>query len=313
MDWGTRASLLQTYVYLERGLVLLEVDPTPQRISVVAGGKLQLSWNDVNKQKFLATVDFSSESTTKLMTANINTWTITSSKPLVVTIQSFINYDLHCFVVTPSWISANMTQFTIDPTGTRAVSFTLSDTLPPRGTTGTIQINAREILTKIEIPVEIPTSSGSDPFLTSLIAAIIGSAIFLASVLLYQNREVIVEKVSELRASLNRPTSQQTPISDPLQETVLDSQQIIAFKEATLAKPPWSEVKEKWQNFLNENEINVLKLLYGGSKNQQTIADELSLSKSTMSRMLARLEQKRLILRKKEGMSNIVTINWETI
>ncbi len=309
MDWGTRTSLLQTYTYLERGLVLLEVDPAPQRISVVAGGKLQLSWTDVNMQKFLATIDFSSETTTKLMTANINTWSITSSKPLVVTIQSFVNYELHCFVVTPSWISANMTQFFIDPKDTKAISFTLSDALPPRGTTGTIQINAREILTKIEIPVEIPTGSDSDPFITSLIAAVIGSAIFLASVFLFQNRHLIAKKVSEIKTSLNRTASQQAPSTDPPQELVL----VTPIKEPVQLKVTWNEMKEKWQNFLNDNELKVLNLLYGGSRNQQTIADELGLSKSTMSRLLARLEQKRLILRKKEGMSNIVTLNWDTI
>lgn len=313
MDWGTRISLLQTYIYLERGLILLEVDPTPLRISVVAGVKLQLSWTDVNQQKFLTTIDFSSESTTKLMKANINTWTITSSKPLVVSIQSFVNYDLHCFVVTPSWISANMTQFIIDSKGRKAISFTLSDTLPPRGTTGIIQINAREILTKIEIPVEIPTGSGSDPFITSLIAAFIGTAIFFASVLLFQNRQLIVEKVSEVKTSIKRTTTQQTPSTDTPQNAVLGSQQVIPIKEPVRSKVTWTEFKEKWQNFLNQNELSVLRLLYGGSMNQQTIADELGLSKSTMSRMIARLEQKRLILRKKEGMSNMVTLNWETI
>ncbi|MFX0123008.1 MAG: helix-turn-helix transcriptional regulator [Candidatus Hodarchaeota archaeon] len=313
IDWGTRTSLLQTYIYLERGLVLLEVDPTAQRISVVAGGKLQLSWTDVNKQIFLATIDFSSESTTRLMTANINTWTITSSKPLIVTIQSFVNYELHCFVVTPSWISANTTQFVIDPNSTKAVSFTLSDTLPPRGTTGIIQISAREILTKIEIPVEIPTGSGSDPFIISLIAAFIGSAIFIVAVFLFQNRQLIVEKVSEFRTSLNKPVSQQTSSTDLSHSGVTESQQDFPVKESVRLKAPWNEVEEKWQNFLNPNELNVLKLLHEGPKNQQTIADELGLSKSTMSRLLARLEQKRLILRKKEGMSNIVTLNWETI
>jgi uncharacterized membrane protein len=291
---------------LERGLVLLEVNPTPQRISVIAGGKLQLSWTEVNVQIFTSTIDFSSESTTRLIAANINTWTITSSKPLIVTIRSYVNYDLHCFVITPSWIGANMTQFTISHKGTKAITFTLSDTLPPRGTTGVIQINAREILTKIEIPVEIPTGSSSDPFLTSLIAAIIGSAIFLASVFLFQNRQLILKKVSEIRTS-----SQQTSFQAPSQNVILEPQRSTPISEQL--KVTWEEVEEKWQNFLNPNEINVLKLLYGGSKNQQTIADELGLSKSTMSRLLARLEQKRLIFRKKEGMSNIVSLNWETI
>ena len=300
-------------MYLERGLVLLEVDPTPQRISVIAGGKLQLSWTDVNKQVFTSTIDFSSESTTRLITANINTWTITSSKPLVVTIQSYVNYDLHCFVITPSWISANMTQFVINPSGAKAISFTLSDTLPPKGTTGIIQINAREILTKIEIPVEIPTGSGTDPFLTSLIAAFLGSAIFLAAVFLFQNRHLISQKVSEMRISLTREPTRQTPSSDSSPSVKLETQQIIPSEVPERPKVPWNEVEEKWRIFLNENELNVLKLLYSGSKNQQTIADELGLSKSTMSRMLARLEQKRLILRTKEGMSNIVTLNWETL
>ncbi|MFX1285568.1 MAG: helix-turn-helix transcriptional regulator [Promethearchaeota archaeon] len=308
MDWGTRTSLLQTYIYLERGLVLLEVDPTPQRISIIAGGKLQLSWTDVNQQKFLATIDFSSESTTKLMTANINTWTITSSKPLVVTIQSFVNYELHCYTVTPSWISTNLTQFVINPKGTKVISFVLSDTLPPRGTTGIIQINAREILTKIEIPVEISTGSSSDPFITSLIAAFIGSAIFLAIVILFQNRQLIIEKVSGYKKSIR--TTSQIPPTDISPNTI---HQAIRIEEPVRSKTTWEEVKEKWQNFLNENEISVLRLLHEGSKNQQTIADELGLSKSTMSRMLARLEQKRLIIREKDGMSNIVTLNWETI
>ena len=306
LDWGTRASLLQTYVYLERGLVLLEVSPTPQRISVIAGGKLQLSWTEVNVQIFSSTIDFSSESTTKLIAANINTWTITSSKPLIVTIRSYVNYDLHCFVITPSWISANMTQFTINPKGTNVITFILSDTLPPRGTTGVIQINAREILTKIEIPVEIPTGSDSDPFITSLIAAFIGSAIFLASVFLFQNRQLIAKKVSEIRT-----LPLQTPSHEPSQNGVMEPQHSTPISDQP--KVTWNEVEEKWQNFLNPNEISVLKLLFDGSKNQQTIADELGLSKSTMSRLLARLEQKRLILRTKEGMSNIVTLNWKTI
>ncbi|MFX0204759.1 MAG: helix-turn-helix transcriptional regulator, partial [Candidatus Hodarchaeota archaeon] len=145
-----------------------------------------------------------------------------------------------------------------------------------------------------------------DPFITSLIAAIIGSAIFLASVFLFQNRQLIVKKVSEIRTP-----SQQTPSHDPSQNVVLEPQHSAPISEQP--KATWDKVEEKWQNFLSPNEINVLKLLYGGSKNQQTIADELGLSKSTMSRLLARLEQKRLILRKKEGMSNIVTLNWKMI
>ncbi|MFX1516690.1 MAG: helix-turn-helix transcriptional regulator [Promethearchaeota archaeon] len=308
LDWGSRASLLQTFLYLERGLVLLDADPTPQRISVVAGGKLQLSWTDVNRQKFVSQIDYSSESTTRLITANINTWTITSSKPLVVTIRSYVNYELHCFVITPSWISPNTTQFVIEPTGTKAISFTLSDTLPPRGTTGIIQINAREILTKIDIPVEIPTGSGTDPLITSLIVAILGSAVFLTIVLLFQNRQVIAEKISHIRAS-----SQQMSVVDPSQSAIFDPQHPIPNSKLVQSKPAWNVVEDKWVNFLTTNELSVLKLLHEGSKNQQTIADELGLSKSTMSRMLARLEQKRLILREKEGMSNIVTLNWETI
>ncbi len=43
--------------------------------------------------------------------------------------------------------------------------------------------------------------------------------------------------------------------------------------------------------------------------NQQAIANEMSVSKMTMSRIISRLETKRLLFRERLGFSNIIKLN----
>ena len=74
----------------------------------------------------------------------------------------------------------------------------------------------------------------------------------------------------------------------------------------------WDSVQSRFQNVLPENEFKVIEILFHqGSMNQQTIADELDISKMTMSRIISRLETKKLLSRKKSGMSNIIKLNEE--
>jgi uncharacterized membrane protein len=43
--------------------------------------------------------------------------------------------------------------------------------------------------------------------------------------------------------------------------------------------------------------------------NQKTIADQLGVSEMTMSRIISRLETKRLLVKERLGMSNMINLN----
>ncbi len=72
----------------------------------------------------------------------------------------------------------------------------------------------------------------------------------------------------------------------------------------------WKSIQSRWQTILPENELKVIEILYRqGSMNQQAIADNMGVSKMTMSRIISRLEAKRLLFRERLGFSNIIKLN----
>ena len=72
----------------------------------------------------------------------------------------------------------------------------------------------------------------------------------------------------------------------------------------------WESLQSRWEPILPEQELQVLKILFDqGVINQKTIADQLGVSAMAMSRIISRLETKRLLVRERLGMSNMIKLN----
>ena len=74
----------------------------------------------------------------------------------------------------------------------------------------------------------------------------------------------------------------------------------------------WELVKSKWETILPENELKVIRVLFNqGSRNQKSLAESIEVSTMTMSRIISRLETKRLVIRERTGMSNKIELKKE--
>ena len=71
----------------------------------------------------------------------------------------------------------------------------------------------------------------------------------------------------------------------------------------------WQSIQAKWETILPENELKVIEILCKqGVLNQKTLGEELGLSAMSISRIISRLETKRLVIRKRLGMSNMIKL-----
>lgn len=74
----------------------------------------------------------------------------------------------------------------------------------------------------------------------------------------------------------------------------------------------WKTINSKWNPILPELEMKILEILFlQGSMNQQSLAEKFDVSKGTISRVISRLETKRLLFREQLGISKVIKINKE--
>ena len=72
----------------------------------------------------------------------------------------------------------------------------------------------------------------------------------------------------------------------------------------------WKSIRSKWSPILPDREMKLLEILFiNGSMNQQALADELGVSKGTISRIISRLESKNLLFRERFGISKLISLN----
>ena len=311
INWGTRAGIQRTKIFLERGTVLLEISPSPHRTFIVSG-ILQFEWTDVSKQEFISETKITTDITIPLLSVNVNNWVITgSSSKLNVTFHSRAPFTLHCYLILPSWISTDVEDFEVKAQSNKSLTFVVEE-FPPTGTKGIIEIRTVELLTTIAIEVEYTKSNPINHFIIGIILGLIGAGIFFGSFMIYQNKEKIIVSMKSIKDALSRQkrvtVTDKVPIND--HSEIINATSILKRNrhKEEITFTSFNEVREKWSPFLKERELNVLNILFNGEKNQQEIANELGLSKSTMSRIIVKLEQKRLVTRVKRGMSNIVKI-----
>lgn len=147
--------------------------------------------------------------------------------------------------------------------------------------------------------------------------ALVGPALLLLGLFLL----VLVLAVTTHRGWLQQWTSSfrvdhsaslEEPVSDPQENPRpdLDGESPLLHEGPTRA-PERQKKLQELQSLMKPKEFKVLEFLVKNpfEHSQQEIANGLNISKSTMSRLLTRLEQRQLIDRRQGGMSNLVTLS----
>ena len=284
IDWNRTIGSQNVIFICDVEISLLNTYPNPHTISTI-GGQLTLSWLEVNPQLFQATLNYTRKIVLKELIITPSEWTIGNirqrNRILEKTFTIFNNEStqLEGIIVTPSWITSNVTNWKLSVREKMylKISIDLSQI-------GRLDGNISLQCTYTFLPVNIHISGEViETNVTAIILGILGGvlAISLTITLVLLNRR---EKL------------------------------VIKIEDEIIEKP---ELKyninlDRWKELLTEKEYQIFRTIVEHEElTQSDLCRLTSLSKSTVSRAISRLEAKGLLKRKKYGISYFITINEE--
>ncbi|MFX0210019.1 MAG: helix-turn-helix transcriptional regulator [Candidatus Hodarchaeota archaeon] len=316
IEWGTLVGNQETKIHFddrEYNLVL-PIEPKGFQISHPAAYITEVKWLKSFWTGFTAKVNVFQKSTPNFfLNADISFWNSSVGESIDVTLNNTGTFPLNVWIITPNWITSNVTTFMI-LTDQKAVIRLRISSKAKLGMNETIQIGTLEFDQIIKIPVHVvneesPNSSPNELFIILAFFSIligtgaIGLTLYQRNtinriILRIKKQGIISDRSVELASSLSPETSLITPNGTLTENLELS----------------WEFIQSRWQNKLTENELQVIQILFKqGSMNQQTIADQMNVSKVKMSRIISRLETKGLLFRERFGMSNIIKLHKERL
>jgi hypothetical protein len=314
ISWGTTIGSQSTHIYINARAysLILPISPEPHRTSLI-GYKLRLSWMEVLASGFEATIKLQKQtqefSIHDYLELEVDRWK-SDSQTIEIRLRNLCSFTINAWIIYPPWLSCDTSQFSLDPNEKRAILFFLTD-YATAGLNGTIEIHSAELFNNLAIIVEVPLQKNSNsednspnPFVLPAIAIMAVLAGLFG--LLYHQRGNIQYFFQKRREPVN-----------------LNSNSVLNSKSAPdpaptgvshTPNPEWDLIGSRWDMILPERELRVLEILFTqGSMSQQAIADQMGISKGTMSRIISRLEGKGLLFRERFGMGNLIKLNKERL
>ncbi len=291
IDWLRRVGTQNTRIIFDKGLALIKCIPNPHTISTI-GKRLILSWLEVNKFLFYSNINFSSPLIIEELDISPNGWNVGKIRRNVKNIEkTFLitnneNIPLQGTIETPNWIETNFTSWSLG-IGRAMYLKAIIDTSTVGSISGNISIQFSIDAFPLEISVTGQISKVSNlaiilsTSIPSLFLVGIGSTLFI----LYRKDKWFFSKKDD--------TSPET----------FDDESKIAIRQIDI---------QKWKEILTEKEFLVFQeILDGKELTQAAICRRTSLSKSTISRCVGRLQAKGLVKKTPYGMSNLISLNDE--
>ncbi len=308
IDWGTIVLGKQSVeIRIDSCFSIVKVFPTAHKTETLLNYDLQYSWSEVSTTGFSVLLEILPKPlSAPFLEIGLASWNASAGERRVVSIKNNVDFNITGFILTPTWIKANESnqfEFELSFQQQIMVEFTVDQNVPV-GSNGTISIVSRNFET-IEIPVEVVVAStpGVDPF-PFLQAVSLLSMIVVLGAIVYKKDE-IVQLSRKYRKGFSKNDSTSLGSNDSNSLGFNDISETISEEQDTA----WEIIQSKWETILPEKELLVISILfYQGSKNQKTIAEEIGVSKITMSRIISRLETKRLVIRERLGISNMIKL-----
>ncbi len=301
IDWGTIVGSQHTVIKFGTSFTSLSISPTPHLINPPQAGQLgveEFHWNEILQQTFQAKLRLHLRQTQNTyLNLDLTFWNASIGETKHLCLQNNGSFTTTGYLVTPVWIDSNVTSFQIRSEEIIIISLIVNSQASV-GMNGTIDIIVIELHDVISIPVFIISASSQSEMSVLIIISSLLVGIFAISVGIYQ-REWIM-KTLDTYAKRNETSIKKSELSGSVPIPENTTEEI----------PAWDVVKTRWEPVLPQQELQVIEiLLHQGMLNQKAIADQMQISEMTMSRIISRLESKRLLVREPLGMSNMIRLN----
>jgi len=269
-------------IICDYGISLLNCQPLPHSISIV-NNKLVLNWLEVNCNNFYANMNYSSLAIIDDLDISPADWNFgrirKDSEPIVkvFAITNNENQKLDGIIIKPDWIETNFTNWELNIGETMYLKVTI-DRVVTNNYNGniTLQCSIASFPINIEISGKVAEISTGSILTIILLLTIFGASAGIIFLIGNSNRKKLIKPALKQKEVVVR----------------------IDF--------------DKWREILTDREYTIFKIIANNSElSQAEIVRQTTLSKSTVSRAVGRLEAKGLIKKDRYGMSNIVTLNTE--
>ncbi len=284
INWTQTVSVFSATVYLEKYLMLLSTSPTPQTTSVI-NQRIKMTWDTIMIDEFTLLVEFKDSLEYEIIIVSPTVWNIgnisRSSKTIKqqFTIVNLLTTAIRVDVINNnSWIDIERS-FIIGPSSQKEIIAEM-DISKTGQFEGVILFNTNMSLQEVSCVVSVYVEDSLNPWL--VVGLIIGVALLALGGLAFYM------------------FSQMKPVEDVIEEKK-SQEQIKNLKV------------DKLEGFLNENEILVVKeVINKPGISQAQIVQNTGMSKSTLSRIVAKMERKGLLKKKSVGMSHQLYIDKES-
>ncbi|MFX1513891.1 MAG: helix-turn-helix transcriptional regulator [Promethearchaeota archaeon] len=315
IDWGSLIPVQRTFVSFDNRdyTLVLPIEPTPHDVENPRTYITELNWLHGYARNFTLNLNLLQKDSPNIyLIVDNDFWNASIGQTITITLENTAHFPINGWIIRPNWITSNVTKFTILANQKLVISLKISSKAN-LGMNGTIEIVTEEFLDEIVIPVYVlyeKTSNSSQNDLYLLLAffslSFIVGTIGLA---FYQRNNIsqIIQRLKKQETASNRATDLNSPLNPD--NSLISSEETLIEEEIS-----WNLIQSRWQIKLPEDEFKVLEILFNkGSANQQSLADEIEVSKMKMSRIITRLETKGLLSRERLGMSNIIKLNKERL
>ncbi|MHA1126996.1 MAG: helix-turn-helix transcriptional regulator [Candidatus Heimdallarchaeota archaeon] len=287
LSWMRTIGSHTVNILCDADISLLGCIPSPHTISIT-GDKLLLTWLEVNPLSFYANVSYTRKMVIDELFITPDKWVVgkikASSKPLekVFEITNNENTQLSGTIITPSWISVNVSEWSLSVNEKMFVKVTI-DISRARNITCNIafQCSFASYPVNLEIQGEVTERISITNIILIILSSMFISVAIPTSIIMVRKRKKSI-----------------IPDDDSTDE--IDSEIPIEEKIDM----------DRWKEILTDKEFTIFEVIVGNDEmTQSDLVQKTSLSKSTVSRAVGRLVAKGLIKKRKYGMSNIITIN----
>ncbi len=305
VDWGCMVGSQHVVIRFKDDFTLITQGLRPFPSITTNLGIFELLWVETNVQSFQTQLYLRKTSNHYL--DFFESWNATRGETRDVTVVNEELFPIEGNIFFPTWITANISYFRLEPSKKVCIHFEINLEAKPE-IVGNIEIiinlestiGVQRSIKKILIPVTIIETESPEllgPYLGILVLI---TFIGLLGVIFYK-KDSLTSLTTKYKHSINKFQNSNNFLSDKDESIISDNSEERVFR--------WESIQSKWETILSENELKAIEILYNeGIMNQKSLAEKLGLTSMSVSRIISRLETKRLVNRRKLGISKMIKL-----
>ncbi len=305
VDWGCMIGFQRASIRFRDQYTLITQGLKPSSTISINLGVIKLIWSETSVQDFNTKLFLRKESNDYLELYDL--WNATYGTYREVIIQNEELFTIEGNIICPTWITTNISYFKLASAQKICIRCAINSLATPE-MTGHIEIiinlestiGIQKSIKKILIPVIVIQNKSTRLFSPFLEILTIMTVIALLGVIIYK-KDNLTNLKTKSKQYINYFQTRKSISSYNNESAIILNPEEKDFH--------WQSIQTKWETILSENELKVIEVLYSeGIMNQKSLAEELDLTPMSISRVVSRLETKRLVTRKQLGISKMIKL-----